>query len=267
MRGHVNGLSLLAGHGALWRSTVAPSKSARGRERRGKGVGKWLWRFGGGLLWQMGALAAAVVVIARGQSGPDADGLLKIQVRRANMTTVSAADMLCQLRKATEAIAAATGFAPNMYRPAGGLSNDACAPKRANRDWLKSFGTLSHSIGSTTLTLTLTWQAALTCVKSQIKPRSVVLLHDTYSSAVDLVYQLLPVLGANGYHKVTVSHVVGDRAPASNYGWPGNGPPANAIVEPRAERIPTLLDTASPKPAPYLPITDIPNQNSGGPPA
>ena len=44
---------------------------------------------------------------------------------------------------------------------------------------------------------------------TQIRPGSVVLFHDTYSSTVDLVYQFLPVLKANGYHLVTVSELLG----------------------------------------------------------
>jgi hypothetical protein len=58
-----------------------------------------------------------------------------------------------------------------------------------------------------------------------------VLLHDTYSGTVDLVCQFLPVLIANGYQMVTVSHLLGDRAPSSTYGGRENGPPANAFVD------------------------------------
>ena len=45
-----------------------------------------------------------------------------------------------------------------------------------------------------------------------------VLFHDTYSSTVDLVYQFIPVLKANGYHLVTVSQLLGPREPGSSYG-------------------------------------------------
>ncbi|WP_102143079.1 polysaccharide deacetylase family protein [Mycobacterium hubeiense] len=180
-----------------------------------------------------------------------------------NMTTIPVADIPSQLRKATEAIAAATGHAPNLYRPAGGLSNDAVRAEAGKQglaeilwdvipfDWIND-----ANLAATTYML-----------KTQIKPGSVVLLHDTYSSTVDLVYQFLPVLIANGYHMVTVSHLLGDRAPGSSYGGRENGPPANAIADIPADRIPALSDTPSPKPAPNLPITDIPNQNPGGPPA
>jgi len=180
-----------------------------------------------------------------------------------NMTTIPVADIPNQLRRGTQSIAAATGQAPKLYRPAGGLSNDTVRIEAGKQglaeilwdvipfDWIND-----ANLAASTYML-----------KTQIKPGSVVLLHDTYSSTVDLVYQFLPVLIANGYHMVTVSHLLGDRAPGSTYGGRENGPPANAIVDISADRIPTLPNTPSPKPAPNLPITDIPNQNPGGPPA
>jgi peptidoglycan/xylan/chitin deacetylase (PgdA/CDA1 family) len=178
-----------------------------------------------------------------------------------NMTTIPAADIRSQLSKATQVIAAATGKAPILYRPAGGLSDDAVRTEAGRQgiaeilwdvipfDWIND-----ANIPATRYML-----------MTQIKPGSVVLLHDTYSSTVDLVYQFLPVLKANGYHMVTVSHLLGGRAPGSSYGGRENGPPVNDMVDIPAARIPALPATPSPKPAPNLPITDIPNQNPGGP--
>jgi len=100
---------------------------------------------------------------------------------------------------------------------------------------------------------------------SQIKPGSVVLFHDTYSSTVDLVYQFIPVLKANGYHLVKVSQRLGPREPGSTYGARDNGPPANDLHEIAVDEIPTLPNTPSPPPMPNFPITDIPGANSGGP--
>jgi hypothetical protein len=100
---------------------------------------------------------------------------------------------------------------------------------------------------------------------TQIKQGSVVLFHDTYSSTVDLVYQFIPVLKANGYHLVTVSQLLGPREPGSTYGSRDNGAQANDITDIPPAEIPTLPNTPSPKPMPNLPITDIPDQNSGGP--
>jgi hypothetical protein len=91
-----------------------------------------------------------------------------------------------------------------------------------------------------------------------------VLFHDTYSSTVDLVYQFVPVLKANGYHLVTVSQMLGPRAPGTSYGSRDNGPPANDLLDIPPAEIPSLPSTPSPAPMPNVPITDIPGANSGG---
>jgi peptidoglycan/xylan/chitin deacetylase (PgdA/CDA1 family) len=178
-----------------------------------------------------------------------------------NMSTIPAEDIPSQLSKANDAITAAIGQRPKLFRPAGGLSNDAVRAEAGRQgmaeilwdvipfDWINDSNTA----------------ATIYMMKTQIKPGSVVLLHDTYSSTVDLVYQFLPVLKANDYHLVTVSHLLGPRQPGSSYGSRVNGSPANDIVDLPAARIPTLPATPSPKPAPNLPIIDIPNQNPGGP--
>ncbi len=180
-----------------------------------------------------------------------------------NMSTIPLGDIASQLSKGTQAIAAATGRPPQIYRPAGGLSSDSVRASAAQQglaeilwdvipfDWINDANTA----------------ATVYMLKTQIKPGSVVLLHDTYSSTVDVVYQFLPVLIANGYHMVTVTHLLGPRTPGSSYGGRDNGPPINDIVDIPASRIPSLPGTPSPKPAPNLPITDIPNQSPGGPPA
>ncbi|EID14603.1 carbohydrate degrading enzyme [Mycobacterium xenopi RIVM700367] len=178
-----------------------------------------------------------------------------------NMTTLAPQDISLQLTKAKDVIAAATGHTPTLYRPAGGLSNAAVRHAAGQLgqaeilwdvipyDWINDSNT-----GATRQVL-----------MRQIKPGSVVLFHDTYSSTVDLVYQFIPVLKANGYHLVTVSQMLGPRAPGSSYGSRENGPPANALHDIPAGEIPTLPNTPSPTPMPNFPITDIPGQNSGGP--
>jgi peptidoglycan/xylan/chitin deacetylase (PgdA/CDA1 family) len=178
-----------------------------------------------------------------------------------NMTTIPPEAIPSQLSKANDAITTATGQTPKLYRPAGGLSNDAVHAAAAKLglaeilwdvipfDWINDSNT-----GATTYML-----------KTQVKPGSVVLFHDTYSSTVDVVYQFIPVLKANGYHLVTVTKLLGPRAPGSSYGSRDNGPPANDINDIPPAEIPTLQNTPSPKPMPNFPITDIPNQNSGGP--
>jgi len=178
-----------------------------------------------------------------------------------NMTTIPAADVPAQFSKANDAIHAATGQTPKLWRPAGGLTDDAVNKVAAQYglaailwdvipfDWMNDANTA----------------ATRYMLMTQIKPGSVVLFHDSYSSTVDLVEQFIPVLKANGYHLVTVTQMLGPRAPGSVYGSRDNGPPVNELHDIPAADIPTLPNTPSPAPMPNYPITDIPGANSGGP--
>jgi len=178
-----------------------------------------------------------------------------------NMTTIPPEDIGSQISRANDAIQAATGQRPKLLRTAGGLINDnvlAAAKQQGMADvnWdVIPFDWMNDSDTAATRYMLMT----------QIKPGSVVLFHDTYSSTVDLVYQFIPVLRANGYHLVTVSQLLGPREPGSSYGSRDNGPPANDITDIPPAEIPQLPNTPSPKPMPNFPITDIPDQNSGGP--
>ena len=178
-----------------------------------------------------------------------------------NMATIPTDDIAGQFSRANDAIAAATGRTPTIYRPAGGLSSDAVRQTAAKFGLAEilwdviPFDWANDSNTAATRSMLMTY----------IKPGSVVLFHDTYSSTVDLVYQFIPVLKANGYRLVTVSELLGPRAPGSSYGGRENGPPANQLRDIPAGEIPTLPNTPSPKPMPNFPITDIPGQNSGGP--
>ena len=178
-----------------------------------------------------------------------------------NMTTIPPDDVAGQFSRSNDAITAATGRTPSLWRPAGGLSNDVVR-QIAGRFGLAEilwdvipFDWINDSNTAATRYMLMTY----------IKPGSVVLFHDTYSSTVDLVYQFIPVLRANGYRLVTVTELLGPRAPGSSYGGRENGPPANALHDVPAGEIPTLPNTPSPKPMANFPITDIPGQNSGGP--
>ncbi len=178
-----------------------------------------------------------------------------------NMTTIPARYVPDQLSKAQRAIADATGVTPTIWRPPGGLTDPAVDAVAATDglagilwdvipfDWINDSDTA----------------ATRYMLMTQIKPGSVVLFHDTYSSTVDLVQQFIPVLKANGYHLVTVSELLGPRAPGSVYGGRENGPPANLLHDIPATDIPALPATPSPAPMPNFPITDIPGANSGGP--
>ncbi len=178
-----------------------------------------------------------------------------------NMTAIPVEDVPAQFSKANDAIHSATGQTPALWRPAGGLTNDAVNEIAAQYglagilwdvipfDWINDSNTA----------------ATRYMLMTQMKPGSVVLFHDTYSSTVDLVEQFIPVLKANDYHLVTVSQMLGPRAPGSVYGGRDNGPPVNEMHDIPAVDIPTLPATPSPSPMPNIPITDIPDANSGGP--
>jgi peptidoglycan/xylan/chitin deacetylase (PgdA/CDA1 family) len=178
-----------------------------------------------------------------------------------NMTTIPPETIPSQMSRANDAITAATGQTPKLLRTAGGLINDnvlAAAKQQGMADinWdVIPFDWINDSNTAATTYM----------LKTQIKPGSVVLFHDTYSSTVDVVYQFMPVLKANGYRVVTVSQLLGPRAPGTTYGSRENGAPVNDITDMPAAEIPTLPNTPSPKPMPNFPITDIPGANSGGP--
>jgi peptidoglycan/xylan/chitin deacetylase (PgdA/CDA1 family) len=178
-----------------------------------------------------------------------------------NMTTIPPADIAAQLSRANDAIVAATGRKPALYRPAGGLSNAAVRQAAGNLGLAEILWDVIPFDWANDSNTAATRQVLM----AQIKPGSVVLFHDTYSSTVDLVYQFIPVLKANGYRLVTVGELLGPRAPGSSYGSRDNGPPVNELHDIPPGDIPALPNTPSPKPMPNLPITDIPGQNSGGP--
>jgi peptidoglycan/xylan/chitin deacetylase (PgdA/CDA1 family) len=178
-----------------------------------------------------------------------------------NMTTLPPADVPSQFSRANDAIVAATGVTPKLWRPPGGLTNPAVNEQATKAgqaailwdvipfDWINDANTAASRF----------------LLMTQIKPGSVVLMHDTYSSTVDLVEQFIPVLKANNYHLVTVTQLLGPRAPGSVYGSRDNGPAANALHDIPASEIPSLPSTPSPPPMPNFPISDVPGQNSGGP--
>ena len=178
-----------------------------------------------------------------------------------DMATLPPEDVPSQLSRASDAISAATGVTPKLWRPPGGLTNAAVNEQAGKAglagilwdvipyDWINDSNTAASRL----------------LLMSQIKPGSVVLLHDSYSSTVDLVEQFIPVLKANNYHLVTVTQLLGQRAPGSVYGRRENGPPANDLHDIPASEIPSLPNTPSPPPMPNFPITDVSGQNSGGP--
>ncbi|MCG5430862.1 polysaccharide deacetylase family protein [Mycobacterium sp. MYCO198283] len=166
-----------------------------------------------------------------------------------NMTTLPPQEIPGEFSRASDAIAAATGQRPTLVRTAGGLINDEVLAE-AGRQGLADINWDVIPFDWINDTNTAATRAVL---MSQLKPGSVVLFHDTYSSTVDLVTDFLPVLKANGYHLVTVSHLLGPRQPGTTYGSRENGPPANV-----------LTDIAPAAPAPNPPATAVVGQLPAG---
>jgi Polysaccharide deacetylase len=179
-----------------------------------------------------------------------------------NITTIPPQRIPEQLSKANDAIAAATSTRPTLLRTAGGLINDAVLAEAKKQGLADINGDV----------IPFDWindaniAATIYMLKTQIKPGSL-LLHDTYSSAVDVIYQFMPLLKANGYHLVTVSKLLGPREPGSSYGSRANGPPANDIrdippprsppcpIRRRRRRCPTSRSPIFPAPIPAAPTT------------
>ncbi|WNG90423.1 polysaccharide deacetylase family protein [Mycobacterium sp. ITM-2016-00317] len=145
-----------------------------------------------------------------------------------DMTTLPPAEVADQFSRATAALQAATGQTPTLARTGFGAVDDVVLAE-ARRQGL---AVINWDV------VPLDWQhdadtaATRAILMSHVRPGSVVLLHDTFASTVDLMAEFIPVLSANGYHLVTVSQLLGPRTPGSLYGGRDNGPPAYALAEP-----------------------------------
>lgn len=143
------------------------------------------------------------------------------------MTTLAPGEFAAEFSRATVAIEAATGRRPALARAGFGAIDDAVLAEAGRQgltavnwdvvpfDWLNDANTA----------------ATRAVLMDHIAPNSVVLLHDTFASTVDLMAEFVPVLRANGYHLVTVSQLLGPRAPGTLYGDRENGPPAHDLVD------------------------------------
>lgn len=144
-----------------------------------------------------------------------------------DMTTLPPAQVAEQFRRATESIEGATGGRPTLARTGFGAIDDAVLAE-AGRQGLAA---VNWDV------IPFDWRndtniaATRAVLMSQIRPNSVVLLHDTFASTVDLMAQFVPVLKANGYHVVTVSQMLGPRAPGTLYGGRENGAPVYDLVD------------------------------------
>ena len=144
-----------------------------------------------------------------------------------DLTTLAPAEVADQLSRTTDTIARATGVRTTLMRPGFGAINDAVLAQVGRQGMAAiNWDVVPYDwINDTDIA------ASRTLLMEQVRPGAVVLLHDTFASTVDLVAQFLPVLRANGYHLVTVSDLLGARAPGSSYGGRDNGPAVNVLQD------------------------------------
>ncbi|MGB3481058.1 MAG: polysaccharide deacetylase family protein [Mycobacterium sp.] len=142
-----------------------------------------------------------------------------------DLTTISAGEVAAQLSKTTTAIQAATGQRPTLMRAGFGMINDGVLAEVGRQ----GMAAVNWDVVPNDWINDTDIAASRAVLMSQIRPGAVVLLHDTFSSTVDLVEGILPVLHNNGYHAVTVSRLLGPRTPGSSYGGRENGPPVNEL--------------------------------------
>lgn len=131
-----------------------------------------------------------------------------------DMTAIPPDEIAAQFSRATAAIEAATGRRPSLVRTGGGWVDDTVLTE-AGRQGLAA---VNWDVNPFDWVHDPDTAATRDALMSQIRPGSVVLLHDTLSSTVDLTEQIIPVLKADGYHLVTVTQLLGPRAPGSFYG-------------------------------------------------
>lgn len=126
-----------------------------------------------------------------------------------DLTKLSLAAGERELRRAEQAIKKATGASPTLVRPPyGAMPND-----------LKKALKVPVALWSVD---TLDWQTRDTkkTIKAagDIKPGSIVLMHDIHASTIKAVPKILKDLAAEDYHFVTVTELIGNPKPGIGYG-------------------------------------------------
>ncbi|MFB1299261.1 polysaccharide deacetylase family protein [Mycobacterium sp. pW049] len=129
-----------------------------------------------------------------------------------DMTMLPPQDIAAEFRRATDALVAATGRRSVLARTGFGAVDDAVLAEAGRQ------GLAVVNWDVNTLDYRNDPAATRHLLSTQVRPNSVVLLHDTLAPTVDLMAELVPALTAEGYHLVTVSQMLGPRPPGSLYG-------------------------------------------------
>jgi peptidoglycan/xylan/chitin deacetylase (PgdA/CDA1 family) len=119
------------------------------------------------------------------------------------LTSLPEAGVLRQVNRTADEIEAAAGIRPDVMRPPSGLINPTVANLVGMPAVLWSIDTRDWQHRDATRTVE--------AVREGVKPGSVVLMHDIYSSSIDAVPQIIDELRADGYAFVTVRDMFGGR--------------------------------------------------------
>lgn len=133
----------------------------------------------------------------------------------ADLSKLSARQILDQVNSTDAAIRRATGHGAQMMRPPyGGLNSTVRATLSgypAGQMILWSIDTLDWKTRSAA--------ATLSAVKQQVNPGSIILMHDIHSSTVDAVPGIIDYLKSSGYHLVTVEELLAGRNPRPGHAY------------------------------------------------
>lgn len=114
-----------------------------------------------------------------------------------------------ELRMTDTAIKKATGSESTLFRPPFGAIPEALKASLDLPVALWSVDTMDWRTRDTNKTI----KAA-----QQVKPGSIVLMHDIHESTLKALPKILTDLESEGYHFVTVSHLIGNPKPGIGYG-------------------------------------------------
>jgi peptidoglycan/xylan/chitin deacetylase (PgdA/CDA1 family) len=116
-----------------------------------------------------------------------------------DLTKLSSEQVTYQLNRTSDAIKAATGEAPTLFRPPYGAINSAVRGATSLSPVLWTLDTEDWKYPDAA--------KVAQSVIGKVQRNDVVLMHDIHSTSVAAVPQILRTLAARGYHFVTVSHL------------------------------------------------------------
>ena len=118
-----------------------------------------------------------------------------------SLSALSTVQVSSEISSTNQAIQAATGYCPKVFRPPYGATNATVQAAAGIHQVLWSVDTLDWKSHNT--------QAILSNVQNQVKPGGVILMHDIHQTTVDALPTIIDYLKSQGYSFVTVSQLYG----------------------------------------------------------